>query len=491
MSDVTQIALRHPDRIYVGGAWIEPAGTGGFDVLEGTEGRRVARVAEANEADVGHAVAAARSAFDAGPWTRMAPAERADYLDRIADEVEKRGAEFARIWSLESGVTFKIASERVGASMAGTFRYYAELGRRFAFREDHAPRAGGFGYLVREPVGVVGAIIPWNAPAGLMTTKTAPALVAGCTLVVKASPEAPCSAYLLAEICDKIGLPAGVFNMLAADRAASEALVRHPDVDKITFTGSTAAGRRIAALCGERVARCTLELGGKSAALILDDYDVGEAAAAIARSATYLTGQVCHSLTRLIIDKARHDKFVEALASEFAKVSVGDPFDPATDMGPLASAHHRGRVESYIESARHDGAVLAAGGSRPAGLAGGYFIEPTVFARVDNRSTIAREEIFGPVLSVIAADGEDDAVSIANDSPFGLNASVFTKDAERSYGIARRLRSGTVSQNGGGIDFSIAFGGFKQSGIGREGGVEGLLPFLETKTLLLHGAAPA
>jgi aldehyde dehydrogenase (NAD+) len=267
----------------------------------------------------------------------------------------------------------------------------------------------------------------------------------------------------------------------------SELLVRDPRVDKITFTGSTAAGRRIASLCGERIARCTLELGGKSAAVVLDDMDIAEAASTLARSECMLAGQVCSSLTRIVVSRPRHDELVDALAAVFSSVQVGDPFDSATQMGPLVSSRQRDRVEGYIAKGREEGAVLVTGGGRPKGLDRGYYVEPTVFAHVDNSSVIAQEEIFGPVLSVIAADDEDHAVAIANDTIYGLNASVFTKDVERARQVARRLRSGTVGHNAFRTDFAIAFGGFKQSGIGREGGTEGLLPFLETKTVVLEG----
>jgi acyl-CoA reductase-like NAD-dependent aldehyde dehydrogenase len=311
-------------------------------------------------------------------------------------------------------------------------------------------------------------------------------LITGCTVIVKASPEAPSAAYILGEICETIGLPAGVINILTADREVSELLVRHPGVDKISFTGSTAAGRRIASICGERIARCTLELGGKSPAVILDDFDLALAAERIVRHAGHLTGQVCSSLTRMIVSRHRHDDFVEALSSAFAQVTVGDPFDPASGMGPLAMERQRDRVEGYIAKGKAEGATLATGGSRPAHLDRGYFIEPTVFGNVDNGSTIAREEIFGPVLSVIPADSEEQAVEIANDTIYGLNSAVFTNDPDRAYAVGRRLRAGTVGHNEFRSDFSIAFGGFKQSGIGREGGVEGLYPYLEAKTMIFE-----
>jgi acyl-CoA reductase-like NAD-dependent aldehyde dehydrogenase len=334
-------------------------------------------------------------------------------------------------------------------------------------------------------VGVVGAIIPWNGPVGLIAYKVAPALLAGCTVILKASPEAPGEAYIFAEIAEAIGLPPGVINVVTADREVSELLVTDPRVDKITFTGSTAAGRRIASLCGERIARVTLELGGKSAAVILDDYDISTAAAGITGRACMMTGQVCSSLTRIVVGRDRHDDLVEALSESFSKIQVGSAFDPKSGMGPLAMERQRDRVEGYIAKGIEQGATLATGGHRPEGLDRGWFIEPTVFGNVDNAYTIAQEEIFGPVLSVIPADDEQDAINIANDTVYGLNNSVFTNDAERAYEVARQLRSGTVGQNSFRTDFGIAFGGFKQSGLGREGGREGLLPFLEPKTIIL------
>ena len=478
-------AVKYPESFFIGGSWTKPSTTSRFDVLSSSTEDLYVRIASAAPQDVDQAVAAARKAFDKGPWPRMRPQERARYLYAMAKEIKARSSEFARVWSTESGVTYQIAEPRIGPSMSATFEFYAGLADTFAFVEQRTTRNAGFGALLREPVGVVAAIVPWNAPAGLMTTKVAPALLAGCCVIVKASPEAPCSAYLMAEICESVGLPPGVFNILTADRDVSELLVRHSDVDKITFTGSTAAGRKIGALCGERVARCTLELGGKSAAVILDDADIGKAAAKIAGSAVYLTGQVCHSLTRIIVSQGRHDAMVDALSADMARVEVGDPFETSTGMGPLATERQRARVEEYIAKGRAEGAQLAVGGQRPLNMPRGFFIQPTVFGRVDNQAAIARDEIFGPILSVIAANDEQHAIDLANDSIYGLNASVFTDDPERAFAAARQLRCGTVSQNGAGIDFSIAFGGFKQSGVGREGGIEGLLPFCESKTLLL------
>lgn len=481
--------IQHPDQLFIGGKWVRPSGTTKFDVLNsGTEELYVS-VAEAQAGDIAAAVAAAREAFDRGPWPRMSHVERARYMRAIAAELARRADDQASTWVIESGVTHTVAAAR-SKSVAGVWEYYADLADTFPFQEVHKAAVANTGLLVREPVGVVAAIIPWNGPLLMLAYKCAPALLAGCTMIVKGSPEAPGAAYLLAEVCEKVGLPPGVINVVIAEREASELLVRDPGVDKVTFTGSTAAGRRIASICGERIARCTLELGGKSAAVILDDYDVAQAAKTISGMATFLTGQVCSSLTRIIVDRTRHDDFVEALSACFRQVKVGDPFDLSTQMGPLATDRQRDRVERYIEVGKQEGAQLVAGGARPKHLNRGYFIEPTVFANVENRSTLAQEEIFGPVLSVIAADGEEAAVEIANDTIYGLNNSVFTNDIGRAYQVARRLRSGTVGHNSMRSDFGIAFGGFKQSGIGREGAREGLLPFLETKTLLMDAMPP-
>jgi len=481
--------IRHPDRFFIGGEWVEPSTRARIDVRDSATEEVFLSVAEAQVEDVDRAVEAARAAFDRGPWPRMAHKERAVWLNKIADAWMKRVDAFADTWTSESGVLHSIAKLAV-VGPAFTFRTHAGLADTFEWEEPHVTPGGLRAMLVREPVGVVGAIIPWNGPNALMAYKTAAALIAGCTVIVKGSPEAPASPYLLGEICEEIGLPEGVFNFVTADREVSERLVRHPGVDKISFTGSTAAGRRIASICGDRIARCTLELGGKSPAIILDDYDLAKAAESISQSARFLTGQVCSSLTRLIVSRKRHDDFVEALSSRFSKVNVGNPFDASTEMGPLAMARQRDRVEGYIAKGREEGARLATGGGRPKHLDRGYYVEPTVFANVDNHSTIAREEIFGPVLSVIPADSEEQAIEIANDTIYGLNSSVFTNDPERAYAVGRRIRAGTVGHNAFQTDFSISFGGFKQSGIGREGGTEGMYPYLEAKTIILDQPAP-
>ena len=478
------VPVRYPDRLYIGGEWVAPSGGGLIDVVQPATEDVWVRVAAARKEDVSRAVAAARQAFDRGPWPRMTHPERAQYLRAIATGLRERAEDLSYIWSSEMGILHVDAVAR-GARIPGIYDFYAGLADSFEFVERHEPAGGGYGWLVREPVGVVGAIIPWNAAIVAMSWKIAPALLAGCTVVLKSAPEAPVAAYLLAEVAEKAGLPPGVLNIITAEREVSEELVRDPGIDKISFTGSTAAGRWIAGICAERVARVNLELGGKSAALILDDYDIAAAAASLAESATELTGQVCSALTRVIVSKHRHDALVEALSAEFAKVRVGDPFDANTDMGPVAMKRQLDKICGLLDQGREEGARLAAGGRRPAGLDVGWFIEPTVFGGVDNHSAIARNEIFGPVLSVIPAQSEQDQVTIANDSIYGLNSAVFTNDEDRAWEFARQIRSGTVGHNAHRNSHAFAFGGFKQSGVGREGGREGLLPYLETKAVIL------
>ena len=488
MSQVTytDTTVRHPDRFFIDGDWVAPSSRATIDVISPATEQLFMRVAEATEADILRAVQAARVAFDQGAWPRLTHVQRGHYLDKLAQELSLRVDDLATIWPNEMGVTHAMASARV-QGLPAIYSYYARLAESFAFEEVRPSSVAAAGVLVREPVGVVGAIIPWNGPSGLIAYKLAPALLAGCTVIIKASPEAPGQALVLAEAVQAAGLPPGVVNVVTADREASEALVRSPDVDKIAFTGSSAAGRAIASMLGARMGRYTLELGGKSAGIVLDDYDVELAAKSIAARATMMTGQVCASLTRVIVPRARHDQMLEALAAEFGSTRVGDPFDAATQMGPVATGRQRERIEGYIDGARADGFTLATGGGRPKSLDRGFFVEPTVFGNVSNRSRLGQEEVFGPVLAVIPADDERQAVEIANDSPYGLSGAVFTNDVERAYAVSRAVRTGTVGHNAMRLDFSIAFGGFKQSGVGREGGVEGLLPYLETKTLLLDG----
>ncbi|WP_099186978.1 aldehyde dehydrogenase [Sphingobium fuliginis] len=477
--------LKFPDRLFIDGDWVAPSTDARINVVSPSTEEIFIRVAQAAAADMDRAVSAARKAFDDGPWPRMSHIERAGYLRRIGQELRSRANELGGIWTSEMGSLYAANTQMV-PGFADVYDYHAELAESFPFIEAREPAQGGTGYLVREPVGVVAAIVPWNGPLMLASWKVAPALLAGCTVILKASPEAPGALYALTEAAEAAGLPKGVLNLVTADREVSELLVRDSRVDKVSFTGSTLAGRKIGAICGDRIARCTLELGGKSPAILLDDYDIDAFAASIAGSTTILTGQVCAALTRIIVSRSRHDELAEALKARLDAVKVGDPFDARSEMGPLAMARQRDKVEYYIGMGQAEGAMLVTGGRRPSHLERGFYIEPTLFANVDNNATIAREEIFGPVLSLIPVADETEAVRIANESDFGLNASVFTNDADRAFSIAREIRSGTVAQNAFRNDFTIAFGGFKQSGIGREGGTEGLRNYLETKTVLLQ-----
>jgi aldehyde dehydrogenase (NAD+) len=475
----------HPDKLYIGGQWVSPASSGKITVVNPATEQVVARVAEAGEADMDKAVAAARRAFDEGPWPRMTHAERGAKVMRLAELLDARAADLAELWTAQMGGLASFAPMITGG---GTFqlKYFAGQAATWPFETRQPSSIGpGTAVIIREPVGVVVAIVPWNAPYAIMTQKIGPALVAGCTVIMKPSPETPLDAYVIAECAEAAGIPAGVINLVPAHREASDYLVRNPGVDKVSFTGSTAAGRRIGQVCAERVARVTLELGGKSAAIVLDDYPVEEAAKRLTGSICVLSGQVCATLSRVIVPRSKHNQFAEAFREQMRTIVIGDPNDPATQMGPLAMKRQLERVEGYIAKGKEQGATLVTGGARPQHMTRGYYFEPTLFSNVDNHSVIAQEEIFGPVISMIPADSEDDAVRIANDSIYGLNGAVFTNDAEHAYRVGRRIRTGGFGQNGLKLDFAVPYGGFKQSGIGREGGPENFHAYTETKTILL------
>ncbi len=487
MAEMAGVTIAHPDRLHIGGQWVSPRDGGSLDIINPNTEQVVATVAAAGNADMDAAVAAARAAFDDGPWPRMSAKERAKYLLVMADWLEARTGELGAAWTAQIGALPAIAPMVVGGGVMG-LRGSAALADTVAFETRAPSPVADTALVVREPVGVVAAITPWNAPFPIMCNKIGPALLAGCTVVMKPSPETPMEAYLIMEAGEAAGLPPGVLNLVPADREASDHLVNNPGVDKVAFTGSTAAGRRIATVCADRMARYTLELGGKSAAIVLDDFPTEIAAKILANTITVFSGQVCAMLSRAIVPAKRHDELAQAIADEMKTIRVGYSDAPDTMMGPLAMKRQMERVESYIRKGQEDGADLVQGGGRPSHLNRGYFIEPTLFANVDNRSTIAQEEIFGPVLSLIPCEDLDDAVRIANDSQYGLSGAVLTGDADAAYAVARRVRTGVISQNGMRADFNLPFGGFKMSGIGREGGEEGLMAYLETKTVLLDGA---
>jgi aldehyde dehydrogenase (NAD+) len=478
--------VQEHDTFFIGGKWVEPAGSGTLEVVSPATLEVVGRVPESTDADVDRAVAAAREAFDLGPWPRMSPAERADVMAAVSGAIQARMDEFATIITNENGAPFTFSQMGQVFAATAVLDYYTGLAREFAFEEW---RQGMMGPVLvrREPVGVVAGIIPWNVPLFITMLKLGPALAAGATMVLKPAPETPLDAFALAEIVEESGLPAGVLNIVPADREVGEHLVRHPDVDKVAFTGSTAAGRRIGAICGEQLKRVTLELGGKSAAIILDDADLEATLPTLIPFALMNNGQACVAQTRILAPRARYAEVRDALAEVVGNFAVGDPLDPATECGPLVAERQRDRVESYIAKGREEGATLVVGGGRPAGLDRGWYVEPTLFADVDNSMTIAQEEIFGPVLSLIPYDGEDEAVAIANDSDYGLSGSVYTADPGRGLEIAKRVRTGTYAVNNIGMDFGAPFGGFKSSGVGRELGPEGLQAYLEDKSILLPG----
>jgi len=480
------MAIRDYDRLYIGGDWVAPEGSDTIGVISPVSEEVIARVPDGTEADIDKAVAAARIAFDRGPWPRIAPAERGEILRKAAAQIMAETADLAEIITREMGAP--ISFSNLGQVMAPMmiFNYYADLAGTFAFDEVRDGVLNPKVLVTKEPVGVVGAIAPWNVPLFIAAAKLAPSLAAGCTVVYKPAPETPLDAFRLAEILEGCGLPKGVLSVVPAGREVSEHLVTHPGVDKISFTGSGVGGKRIGGLCGERLKRCTLELGGKSAAIILDDADLATTIPTLLPNAIMNNGQACIAQTRILAPRARYAEVVDAVVTGVSAMKVGDPMDPATEVGPVVAERQRTRIEGYLESGREEGATVALGGGRPGGsdFAKGWYVEPTVFSDVDNKMKIAQEEIFGPVLVVIPYDGDENAVDIANDSNYGLCGSVWTNDNDRGLGIARQVRTGTYMLNSfAPIDFATPFGGFKESGVGREFGPEGLESFLEKKSI--------
>ncbi len=404
-------------------------------------------------------------------------------MERLAAALESRSEETARRVSMQNGMPISLALATEAVYPAVLARFYAFLIRDFPLEEERQGMLGGQILVSRKPVGVVGAIVPWNFPQALAMFKLAPLLAAGCTAVIKPSPETVLDSLLLAEAVEEAGLPPGVVNIVPAGREVGAYLVEHPGVDKVAFTGSTAAGRAIARRCGELLRPVTLELGGKSAAILLDDADLSEAGEALFAATLLNNGQTCYLGTRVLAPRSRYEEMLAVFAGMAESLQVGDSLDPETQIGPLASARQRDRVEGYIEKGRSEGARLVAGGGRPQAMERGWFVQPTVFADVENTQTIAREEIFGPVLSVIPYDGVDDAIAIANDSEYGLGGSVWTSDPEHGAEVAKRVQTGSIGVNHYALDPAAPFGGVKASGLGRELGPEGISAYVQLQSV--------
>ncbi len=473
------------DKLFIGGEFVAPQGTETIEVINASTEEVAGRTPEASTADIDRAVGAARKAFDEGPWARTSAIERAEMIQRLSKAIQARYQEFAEVISTETGCPLNNSIMMQVFASTMVMDYYGGMAGDFPFEEK---RQGVMGPVLvrREPVGVVGAIVPWNVPLFVTALKLSPALAAGCTVVLKPSPETALDSFLLAEVAQEIGLPAGVLNIVPAGRENSEHLVTHPGVDKISFTGSGAVGRHIAELCARDLRRVTLELGGKSAAVILDDADLDTSLGHIVNNGLMNNGQACIAQTRILAPKSRYNEVVEALGAKVGALKVGSALETTTEIGPLVADRQRTRVLGYIEKGKSEGARVVTGGDRPADQDRGWFVSPTVFANVDNKMTIAQEEIFGPVLSVIEYDGPDEAVRIANDTTYGLSGAVYGGDTDAATDIARRMRTGTVAVNNmSPMDFAAPFGGVKQSGLGRELGPEGLEAFLEYKTITL------
>jgi betaine-aldehyde dehydrogenase len=473
-------ALGNRDRLYIDGRWVEPDGQGHLEVINSATGEVCATIPEGSAADADRAVQAARAAFDG--WAATSPAERAGYLDKIKEGLQARMGDLLQIIAVEVGMPTSLSPGYQLGSPPFVFGYYAGLLRDFAFEKEV-----GNSLVVFEPVGVVAAITPWNYPLHQISLKVAPALAAGCTVVLKPSEVAPINAFVLAEVIEEAGLPAGVFNLVSGTGpVVGEALASHPQVDMISFTGSTRAGKRVSELGAQTVKRVTLELGGKSANLILDDADLDAAVRRGVQQVLVNTGQSCNAWTRMLVPRDKQSE-VERIAKEaIDQTPVGDPMDAGSFVGPLVSKVQQERVQGYIRKGVEEGARLVAGGDAPpAGQERGFFVQPTLFADVKPGMTIAQEEIFGPVISIIPYDTEDEAVAIANDSIYGLAGAVWSGDPERAKRVALRIRTGQVDINGGGFNMLAPFGGYKQSGNGREIGEFGFEEFLEVKSLQL------
>ena len=472
------------DKLFIGGTWVAPSSDQTIEVRSPATGEYVGTVPLATKADVDKAVAAARDAFDNGPWPATCPIDRAAVIAKAIKLMEDRKDHFTKLLAAETGQPAAIIETMHWAGSMASLNFYAGAAEKVSWSET---RTGVFGQTIvtREPIGVVGAIVAWNVPLFLAVNKIAPALLAGCTIVLKPAAETPLATNALAEAFAEAGLPEGVLSVVPGGIETGQALTANPDIDLFTFTGSSAVGREVGKLAADRLKPCTLELGGKSAAIVLDDVDLASAVPMLVFSGVMNAGQGCVNQTRILAPRSRYAEVVDAVAAFVQALPVGPPSDPAAQIGPLISERQRGRVEDYIAKGIAEGARLVCGGGRPDGLDSGYFVQPTVFADVDNKMTIAQEEIFGPVLSIIAYDTEDDAVAIANDSVYGLAGSVWTTDVPRGIAISQRIRTGTYGINWYAFDPGSPFGGFKDSGIGRENGPEGVEHFTQQRSVLL------
>ncbi|HEX3678625.1 MAG TPA: aldehyde dehydrogenase [Galbitalea sp.] len=479
---MTRNLLTHHDAIFIGGEWIPPAAHDRLDVVSPWSEEVIASVPSGSREDVDRAVAAARRALEDGPWPAMTLEDRVSVLKRLRELLVDHSEELAQLITDEMGCPITQSRNIQVVNPVRILDAYLDAAATYPFRTVRRSDSG-HALVTREPVGVVAAVVPWNVPASLTAQKLVPALLTGCTIVLKPAPETPLDAYLVARLLTEAGLPPGVVNVVPADRAVSEYLVSHPGVAKVTFTGSSATGRRIAEVCGKELRRLTLELGGKSAAIILDDADLDAAVSSLRLGSFRNNGQVCSLKTRLVVPSDLESEFLDRLCALLDSMPIGDPRDQTTEIGPLVSTRQRDRVENYIDSGVSEGARLVRGGGRPVGLDRGWFVEPTVFADVDPGATIAQEEIFGPVAAVIPYKTEEEAIAIANNSRYGLNGSVFTTDIERGLRVAGRIQTGTVELNGNPAGFHAPMGGVKSSGLGREFGPEGLDPFVELKSI--------
>ena len=465
------------DKHYYDGAWQPSTGSETIPVISSATEAEIARVPRGTAADVDRAVTAARRGFES--WSRLSVDDRAQWLEKLAAAMKTRAPQLAEAISHEVGTALGYATKvqvEFPIMMIG-------MNAKF-IREAKLQEELGNSLIIKEPVGVVGCITPWNYPLHQIVCKIAPAFAAGCTVVLKPAELAPLSAFFLAEAAHEIGLPKGVFNVVSGSgRVVGEAIVAHPGIDMISFTGSLQAGRRIASVAGDGIKKVTLELGGKSAFVVLDDAPFDRAIPAGVNNCMQNSGQTCSAWTRMIVPRRRHDEAVEMAKAQLAKLTLGDPFDKNTRLGPLASAGQRDTVLDYIEKGKKEGAAVAAGGGRPSQFARGFYVEPTIFANVDNTMTIAQEEIFGPVLSIIPYDTEDQAVAIANDSQYGLAGGVWAGTQERALEVAKQLKTGQVDINGGRFNALAPFGGYKKSGIGREIGPLAIDEFFQLKSI--------